>query len=284
MSLPASAITLTPLAIGGAGIVEVLLPAMVQAITAFVGPDAAIAYNDPNPALVQVPLPLPTFAAPPWGDEPTGGTTQAGFFGAPMTAGLVLTVFTKTSGVWDTGVSLSGFNLQAAFSWEFPWDADWVVARIQDVATTIQPLPSKVVRVTRAFPRDTHAWPAINVQVDGLNPCSTFIGNMMQGVMGGNFQTSLTKGKLWTLQLSIVAWCATPEERSALGAWLGGAMEVVLDAARAIGWADPVATYKESEDFETLEIPAFLVTANLTVTVQSSLQVAERNDYPNQTL
>jgi hypothetical protein len=120
--------------------------------------------------------------------------------------------------------------------------------------------------------------------VDGLNPIASFIGDSMGGTMGGNYQTAQTKGKLWSLQLSIVGWCATPEERSALGAWMGGAMEVVLDAARAVGWQDPTVSYKESEDFEALEIPAFLVSASLSVTVQSALQVNERNDYPNQTL
>ena len=110
------------------------------------------------------------------------------------------------------------------------------------------------------------------------------IGDVMGTTMGSNGQISQTKGKLYSLQLSIVGWCATPEERSALGAWLGGAMEVVLDAARAIGWEDPTVSFHETEDFETLQVPAFLVSANLTVTVLSTLGVRERNDYPNQTL
>ena len=284
MSLSASAITLTPLAIGGAGTVEVQLSTPVQAIIAFIGPVAATAYNDPNPDLVRVSFPLPNWTSPPWGDEPTGGMTQAAFFGAPMATGIVVTVFTETGGVWDSGVAVSGYDLQPFFSWTFPWDADWVVGRIQDVATTLQPLPGKTVRVTRAFPRDTHAWPAINVQVDLLTPVAPMVGDMLGTTMSGNFETSQTRGKLYSLQLSITGWCATPEERSALGAWMGGAMEVVLDAARAIGWADPTVSFRESEDFETLQVPAFLVSANLSVSVLSTLTVRERNDYPNQTL
>jgi len=57
-------------------------------------------------------------------------------------------------------------------------------------------------------------------------------------------------------------------------------MEVVMDTARTLGWGDPTISYREGEDFEALGVPAFLVTANMTVTVQSALQLQERNDYP----
>jgi len=270
MSLNATQVTLTPLSIGGAGIIEVQLLESVDALIAYVGPDAAASYNDTNADLVRVVMTPP----------PTGvGIAQESFWDAEAATGEILTVFTQTGGVWDQGIALTGFNLSPFFSWDFPWDADWVVNRLQDVAKKIQPLPNKTVRITRAFPRDTHGWPAINVQVDALNPMATMVGDMMAGLQTGSYQTDLTKGKLWTLQLSLVGWCETPEQRSALGPWMGGAMEVVLAAARALGWADPVISYKESEDFETLGVPAFLVTANLTVTVQSTLQDREINDY-----
>jgi hypothetical protein len=286
MSLSASAITLTPLPIGGAGIVTVqVVPGTLQAITAFIGPVAAVSATDTNPALVQINLDVPSYGYPGPQDLPSNGPqTQQAFWGAPMTTGIVLTVFGQnTSGVWDSGVAITGYSLVPFFSTIFPWDADWVVNRLQDVASTIQPIVGKTIRVTRSFPRDTHGWPALNVQVDNLSPMGTFIGDMGAAVQTGAFSTSFTKVRLWTLNLSITGWCATPEERSALGAWLGGAMEVVLDASRGLGWEDPAVSLRESEDFETLGVPAFLVTANLTVTVQSALKVRERNDYPGQT-
>jgi hypothetical protein len=284
MSLDPTAITLTPLAIGGAGIVEVQLDSQVQAIVAFIGTVAATAYNDSNAELVQVSLPLPVFANPTHAHSPNGGSSQSSFWGAPKTSGIILTVFTQdTDGNWDDGVAVTGFDLTPSFSWEFPWDADWVVNRIQDVADTVQPLSGKTVRVTRAFPRDTHAWPAINVQVDALTPTATFIGDIEKGVDNGDYTTTMTKGRIYSLQLSIVGWCGTPEERSALGAWMGGALEVVLDASRAMGWEDPSVSFRESEDFETLGVPAFIVTANLTVTVVSSLQTVEKNTYRSTT-
>jgi len=174
------------------------------------------------------------------------GQEEIPIWGAPKTTGLWASFFALNGSTWTAGPVFPSVDLTPSFSPSFPWDADWVVARLKDVADSIEPLPGKKVTITRAFPRDTHGWPAINVQVDSLTPSGNVIGDVLTTKIASG-KTAYLKGRLYSLQLSIVAWCSTPEQRSAIGKWLGGSVEEVIESARAIGWEDPTPSFRESE-------------------------------------
>jgi hypothetical protein len=269
----------SPLAIGGAGSVYVELATTAQpvlAVRCFVGAASTVDPLDESPALARVDLPL--------GVNPL----VAAFFGAPKAAAQVASFFVQFGpdpsdpvgipGGWQAGPVVTGINLASSFSGSYPWSPEWVVDRLQDVAAATPPFASKPVKITRSFPRDTHAWPSVSVQVDNMTPLPAFVGGVT-GSTGPLPAHRHRRGRLYTQTLSVVAWCGNPEERTVLGRWIGMALEVVLDSARFVGWNDPSFTISESEDFSTLDVPAFLVTAQLTATVTSGLSYPVATSY-----
>ena len=264
-----------PLAIGGAGLVYVQMDPLTPYATVlmFVGPRLPTSHADAGTDLVMITLDPP--------DNPTLGARSA-FWSAPATVGQCIQFYAFTpGGAWETGPSFTGVDLTPNYSTAFPWSADWVVQRLKEIALHVPPFPNgKILTITRAFPRDTHSWPAVNVQVDALTPSGPIIGDVMNSAPQTASNTIVyTKGRLYSLNLSITGWCGTPEERSLLGQWMGGALEVVMDAAVAVGWPDPSANLRESEEFETLQVPTFLVNGGISVTLQSSLKATLRSSY-----
>lgn len=263
-------IAITPMPIGGAAMVSLTVDQTtpVSLVRVIIGNHIPATATDISATDAVLDIPFPDGS----------GQMESPIWGALKTAGLSVTIFSQTGGVWAAGPFFAGVDLTPSFAPSFPWDADWLVDRLKDVANTSQPLPGKVVTITRAYPRDTHGWPAINAQVDSLSPMGSAIGDVLKTTISGG-QTAYLKGRLYTLQVSMVAWCGTPEQRSALGKWMGGAVETVMDSARALGWEDPSASFRESEDFESLGVPAFLVTCNISTTVLATLEVTQRNSY-----
>lgn len=265
---------LLPLAIGGAGrLTAEVRPETGKALTAvrvFAGPVAATGATDANPALSRVDL--ESSPDSPW---------LANLWGAPQAAGQVLTWFCAQDGTWEAGPVVAGVDLSSFWDARFPWAPEWIVARLQEVAAAHPPLPAgKPLRVSRAFPRDTATWPMLNVQVDSLAPTGEMIGNLRRST-GDTVVPAKGKalGRIWQAQLSLNAWCGAPEERSLLAPWLGAALELLLEMGKAEGWKSPTFTLHESEDFATLAVPAFLVTANLSLTLESTLQIPNRTGY-----
>jgi len=266
-----------PLAIGGAALVYVQMDSATPYTTVrvFAGLRAPTSALDAGTDLVQVDIGAPT-------NQALGA--RGTFWGAPATVGVRVKFYGLTPlGAWEIGPLFAGVSLVPSFAVDFPWSPDWVVARLAEIAINLPPFTNgKPLRVTRAFPRDTHSWPAVNVQVDAMNPAGTIVGDYASGANTAASPgpvLSYSKVRLYGLTLSITGWCGTPEERSLLGRWMGTALEVVLDAAAAIGWPDPSPSLRETEDFETLPVPAFLVNAGLTVTVQATLNATLPSSY-----
>jgi len=264
-----------PLAIGGAGLVLIQVDPATPYASAriFVGPRLPNSQDDNGADLLQIQI------AP---AENAEVGARGCFWGAVGVTGLCVQFYGLTlGGAWEAGPSFTDVDLTPNYAASFPWSADWVVQRLQEIAAHAPPFPNgKDLRVTRAFPRDTHSWPAVNVQVDAMTPTGLVIGDVLGADSHPDaLSIAYKRGRLYSLALSVTGWCGTPEERSLLGEWMGGALEVVQDAASALGWPDPSSNLRESEDFETLGVPAFLVNGNLTVTLQSCLDATLRSSY-----
>lgn len=257
---------LMPLAIGGAGQLQAEITptagAAITAVRAFVGPAVATSQDDANPLLVRADLTLKS------------GIMVASVWGAPKASEQYVTWFVAENGVWAAGPVTEHVNLSPTWDAAFPWAADWIVSRLNDALVNHPPFAGgKTLRVTRAYPRDTSAWPMMNVQVDSMSPAGEFVGQLRR-VTGPTVSPASTvqKGRLWQASISLIGWCGTPEDRAVLARWLGGAMELICSMGGYEGWINPSFAMSESEDFETLGVPTFLVTASLTVTLESSLQ------------
>lgn len=250
-----------PLAIGGAGrlTARVADPAggTVLSVVAKVGPFSATAWDDPAALTVEL--------------HPQGGGRWGGsFFGAaPEKASVAW--FAETANGWEAGPVLREVALAPAFDVHFPWLKGWLVDRLREVAASLPPFPAgRTFPITYAFPRTVQGLPALNVQIDAITPSAVFEGDLLgaDALAGGTF----ARGRLYSLNASLVGWSATPEDRDRLSAWLLKAMEVILDAARFSEFLEPACSFEESEDFSTLEVPLFLTTARFSASVVAELR------------
>jgi len=259
---------LKPLAFGGAALLTAraedaatLVPA--TAVRAFVGPVPAVSETDANPDLVSVDLAV--------GSD---GTWWSHLWGAPRVSGLVVTWFCQIGGVWTLGPTVTGVDLTTQGSSEFPWVLDWIVDRLQEMAADL-PLPgTKALAIRRTYPRDVTGWPMLSVQLDSLSPAAQFIGES-QGVVG----SSLNEGRIYSATLSLVGWTDKPEDRSRVGQWVAEAMDILLDLAPHAGMSEPSFTIEESEDFETVGVPAFLVNSRFTCQLESRRSIPVRSGF-----
>lgn len=259
---------LEPLAFGGAAFLTAhvedassLAPA--DGVRAFLGPVAAVSASDPNTALISVDLSL----------QPSGGWS-AHVWGAPRVAGQVLSWFTSFGGVWQAGPAVSGVDLTTQGTSDFPWVLDWVVDRLQEMAADL-PMPgTKALQIRRSYPRDTTGWPMLSIQLDSLTP-STMLLSESEGVIGG----ALNEGRVYSASFSLVGWTDKPEDRSRVGQWLVEALEILLDLAPHAGISEPSFTLEESEDFESVGVPAFIVNARFTCLLESRRTVPVRSGF-----
>ncbi|MBI3131492.1 MAG: hypothetical protein HYZ13_09215 [Acidobacteria bacterium] len=238
---------LRPLALGGAGhLTAVVRGAEVSRVIAKVGSVAALAWDDPSALTVELERK---------GRDRWGGS----FFGGPR-GNVAVSWFAHLAGAWETGPVVLGASLAPSFEVQFPWLKAWLVDRLKDVAAFRPPFPGgKELGITVAFPRSLQALPALNVQIDGIAPSLSLAGDRIgrDACLGGTQEL----GRLYAMNASLVGWCLAPEERDRLTRWLVEAMEVILDAARFTEFLEPACSFEESEDFNTLEVPVFLVTA-----------------------
>ena len=253
-----------PFPCGGAGRVRVLLPETVEAVVALVGVDAALVVGSPTHARVDL---VP---------DSTGLEWHTNFYGA-IRSEAVVSFFVKEAGVWTAGPVVEGVPLVWAFSgMDFPWVKRWVVDRLQEAALELAPLGSeRSIKVSGAFPRDTGGFPIVTVQVDSVAPAGESVGRALSSV--GSLPT--LRGTNYNLNLSVVAWAETPEDRDDMAVWLGNALECLIQTLPGIGCSEPSANLEESEDFQTLDVPVFLVTAHLNTSRWSLMATPNPPEY-----
>lgn len=248
-----------PFAIGGAGRVRAVLGGdPVDAVAAVAVASSAPAPTSPDAVGVSR-LDLVHIGGP--------GEWRGNFFGWSKSS-INIHFFAHTAAGWQ-----GPKTIPAALPWryteaDFPWIRPWVVDRLQEIADRLAPLGSgQRVKVSGVFPEDTVAFPIVTVQVDSVAPAGESIGRVMERHTDG----TIIRGTLYNLSFSVVAWTNTPEERDDLAAWMGQAMEVLVEILPAVECMEPSASIEESEDFQTLDVPTFLVTARLNTSRWSRL-------------
>ncbi|HWQ09991.1 MAG TPA: hypothetical protein VN436_12815, partial [Holophaga sp.] len=181
--------------------------------------------------------------------------------------------FVKIAGAWVAGPTDS-IALPFSLAARFPLPIDWLVDRLQEYAAAAPPFSGKPFAISRTYPRSAQAWPLACVQVDDVSLDSGLVGNRTELVPNQN-------GSLYQVVFSVVAWCATPEDRKVVTPWLAGAMEALKLCAKAHpDLYDPAISLSESEDFQSIEgTPAFLTSGRLTAKVQSSITITNTNTY-----
>lgn len=261
MSLLWPTTLLRPLAIGGAGRLTATVldatGAKVRRVVVKVGPVPALAWDDPSALTVEL-------------FSKGQGRWSASFFGATQEE-VSVAWFAQTAQGWETGPVLPAVSLKPTFDVAFPWLKGWLVDRLKEVVAVRSPFPGgKDLGITVAYPRSIQALPALNVQIDSIAPSAAVDGDRLSrdAYLGGVQE----EGRLYALNASLVGWCLAPEERDRLTRWLIEAMEVLLDAARHTEFLEPACSFEESEDFNTLEVPLFLVTARFSASALAVLR------------
>lgn len=259
---------LEPLAIGGAGhltagVVDATTLVPAEAVRAFLGPVAATSEADTNAALVSVDLVVQT-----------DGLWTTHIWGTPRVAGQVLSWFVRFGGVWSAGPVVPAVDLSTYGTSDFPWILDWMVDRLQEFAVDRPFGANRDLMVRRTYPRDVTGWPMVSVQLDSLTPAVSFTSGS-EGTEGGVH----VKGRIYSASISFVGWTDKPEDRSRVGQWLAEALAIVLDIAPHAGITEPTFNLSESEDFETLGIPCFLVNASFNCQLESHRTIPVRSGF-----
>lgn len=222
----------------------------IEAVRALVGPAAAAGPDDPTCQAVELSI------------RTSGCMEGSGvFLGAPEVA--VVSFFHMAGGAWLAGPAIPNVPLAHDYSnVAFPWPKDWIVSEFQRLADHNNPLgPDRRLRVTGAFPRDPSTWPAITVQVDSIATSQLSVADLLKRGIYPN--DGVNRGRCYGITLSAILWAGTPEDRDQIAPWMGGALEILTDIARVLGLQEPTFTLEESEDFETLKVPLFIVTARI---------------------
>lgn len=257
----------TPLAIGGAATFYGQVGPNVEAVRVIIGSGAAPSaeVDDPSFSVNDLSLSSGAWRGTAWGMSRVGGLTASWFAKVP-----------DDGGIWVEGPVVEMVDLTPDWATGLAWFPDWVTDRLQEMADTNPPFLSKSITIRRSFPRDVVGWPTVSVQLDSLAPSAQVIGDFL-GASGAVVGSSKEKGRILAMTVSIVGWSATPEDRSRLGVWLGGAVGLLADMGRYAGLIEPSWSMEESEDFDTLQIPAFLVSARINAQVRVNLSTTVRS-------
>jgi hypothetical protein len=118
----------------------------------------------------------------------------------------------------------------------------------------------------------------LTVQVDQISPSGSLLGES-EGAPIPTVGSLLAEGRVFSLGLSLVGWASTPEDRSLITPWLVEALTPLLDVAAYAGMSEPSFSVSESEDFETVGVPAFISTASWNCQIESRWARALRSGY-----
>jgi hypothetical protein len=246
---------ISPLPIGGAARLYADPGEAMDAVRAILAPVAALDANlvPPEGVVADLGMVGPRWDASVWGAH---GALKCAWFA-------------RSGATWVAG-PVDDIALPFTLSVKFPVPLDWMVDRLQDYALACPPIASKTFTVSRSYPRNVSGWPMASVQLDDVSQDERVVNDSLDA----------SKGARYGLTYSITCWCATPEERRAITPWLAGAMEALrLCAKFHPDIYDPSISLSESEDFQTLEIPAFLVTGRFSTTGFSCLVVTDSTTY-----
>ena len=255
-----------PLLPGGAGQIQTAIRVSgdtLERVVVKIGLAAAAGWEDATMQTVEIPL----------GDTPGDGEIcYAAFLKAPASEGVVASWFAKlTSGGWIAGPVVTEIDLTSRYAAAFPWMKDTIIDLLKQAAADAPPSlqDGRTLAIRTAFPRDSHAMPCLSVQMTAVPTGFTMIGDSSEsGTLTG---TAARKVRAYNVNVDIISWTDTPEEREIIAPWLGNACMAAVDTLPFFGAHEPTFSVNESEDFETLQLPAFLVTGSINFTALSNL-------------
>jgi hypothetical protein len=255
-----------PLLTGGSGQIQTAMRVtgdVLERVVVKIGGAPAASVDDPLLVSVEIDL----------GDNPGDGSLRyATFHKALADADVVASWFAKlTTGGWVAGPIVDSIDLTAKYSSNFPWLKTQIIDLLQQIQEERPPAfrQNRAMTIRGAFPRDSFGLPAMSVQLTTTPSGAQLIGDTDRvGTLTG-------QPKHWArgfnATVDIIAWTDQPEERDVIAEWLGGALMVLVETLPFFGAAEPTFTINESEDFESLKTPAFLVTGTLNFSVWSDL-------------
>lgn len=274
MSINFGTYLVRPLLPGGTGQIQtaVLVSGdVLKRVVVKLGPAAAASWDDPSMATVDVPL----------GDTPGDGSMlYASFTKALATNAVVASWFAElATGGWVAGPVVSGIDLTSKYEAVFPWLKPTIIDLLKQAAVDNAPVlqDGRTLAIRSAFPRDSHSLPALSVQVTAVPTGVRLVGDSDTGE--SQVGKILRKARGYNLNVDLISWTDNPEERDVIAPWLGSALTALVDTLPFFGAHEPTFSVNESEDFETLKVPAFLVTGSLNFTAFSDLSYPVPTSY-----
>ena len=274
MALSFDTYLVRPLLPGGTGQIQTAIKVsgdVLERVIVKLGATAAAHWNDAAFATVEIPL----------GITPGDGSMRyASFTQALATDAVVAKWFAKlTTGGWVAGPAVANIDLTSKYSAAFPWLKTTIIDLLRQLALEAPPSlqDGRSLAVRGAFPRDSFGLPAMSVQLTAVPTGIQSIGDAdeIPNLAG---QTA-RKARGYNVNVDIISWTDQPEEREIIAPWLGSALTVLADTLPYFGAHEPTFSVNESEDFETLKVPAFLVTGSLNFTAFSDLSYPVPTSY-----
>lgn len=213
----------------------------------------------------------PTATAVPVPVSHNGSAYAQGFPGEAC----LVSWFARTGSGWNAGPVVPA-NFEAAWSAKFSYLKTWAATTLQRLEREGLPLGENgKVHVRTSYPRDTFPLPCLSVQFEAAPQVQTVLGNFAAAPAAQISQERVP----WSMSLSVVLWCDTPELRDEITPWFLQAMTALGSLSPMVGLAEPSYQFNESEDFSgaLMEKPLFVVTCNLSGTVWSELKIPSHN-------
>lgn len=279
MSITFGTYLVRPLLPGGTGQIQTSASVSgdtLKRVVVKIGATAASSWDDPAMATVDVPL----------GDAPGDGSMlYATFTKALASTAAVASWFAEleTEG-WVSGPVVSGIDLTCKYTAAFPWLKSTIIDLLKQASVDNAPAlqDDRQLAIRSAFPRDSHAVPCLSVQVTAVPTGVQLVGDSdMEEPQAGQIAR---KARGYNITADIISWTDNPEERDVIAPWLGGALMALVDTLPFFGAHEPTVSVNESEDFESLKVPAFLVTGSLNFTAFSDLSFPVPTSYGHLTL
>jgi hypothetical protein len=204
-----------------------------------------------------------------------GKNKETYFEGIPSPS-CVVSWFALTPLGWQAGPVRTAINTGPSWTASYPYPKIWVVQMLQQLERESLPLGAgKTLAIRSAYPRDTFPTPCISVNFDAAPMGQQLIGDISRQINSQRIE----ERKGWSINISVILWAETPEERDSLIPWLGEVAQALVHLAPYQNIAEPNYHISESEDFTGSkdERPLFIGMAQITGIVWSRLEVPVRN-------